>query len=259
MISKVDINLIYELSKKDIKERYMSSALGLWWALLTPIGTLAVFTFVFGEIFQAKWNGSGDLVEFGIRLYAGLIVFWFFAEVLTRAPSLIYSNPNFVKKVVFKLEILSLSAVMSAFFTFVVNWAVLIVAAWWLRGQMGIEVLWGLVLMVCCIPIALGLSWMLAAVGAYLRDISAIIGVAINALMFLSPVFYPIDAVPKEARWLFDLNPLSFIIEGMRSTTIEGKQLVAMDILVYAAGGFFCTWVGYRIFIALRKGFADVV
>lgn len=259
MINKIDINLIYELGKKDIKERYMSSALGLWWAVLTPIGTLAIFTFVFGEIFQAKWNGSGDLVEFGVRLYAGLIVFWFFAEVLTRAPSLIYSNPNYVKKVVFKLEILPISAVMSAFFTFVVNWVVLVFAAWWLRGQIGIEILWGVVLMISCIPVALGLSWILAALGAYLRDISAIIGVAMNALMFLSPVFYPIDSAPKGVRWVFDLNPLSFIIESMRESMINGEHLVVMDVVIYAMSGAVCAWVGYRVFMSLRKGFADVV
>lgn len=121
--------LLKELSKREVFLRYRGSLLGIWWALLTPMAMLLVFTFVFGEIFQAKWDGGGNIAEFSVKLYAGLVVFWFFNEIITKAPGLIVSQPNYVTKVIFPLEILPVATVIGSLFHLLINLIILLAAS----------------------------------------------------------------------------------------------------------------------------------
>jgi lipopolysaccharide transport system permease protein len=186
-------------------------------------------------------------------------VFWFFAEVVSKAPSLVSSQPNLVKKVVFPLEILSFVSVFSALFHFVVNVSILCLAVLLYKGSLEWSV-FGLVFLVLpFLPMLLGLSWILSALGVYVRDIVGVIGVVMNMMMFLSPVFYPLEAVPQKLRWVFELNPVTSVIEWVRGSVMLGVLPELSSFLIYSFVSVGVLYVGYRVFFGLKGGFADVL
>jgi lipopolysaccharide transport system permease protein len=251
--------LMLELARKDIKGRYKGSMLGIWWAALTPMAMLFVFTFVFGEIFRAKWHTGGGMVEYGLNLYAGLIVFWFFAEVIGRSPTFVSSQPNFVTKVVFPLEILPLAPILSALFHLGINFIILCAGAWLFKGFLPLSIVALPFVILSTLPLLAGIGWTLSAVGVYVRDIASVIGVLMNMLMFLSPVFYPLEAVPQGFRVFFELNPMSFVIESVRNGVMNGAWVSVGGLALYSCVSLVVGALGYRCFQALRDGFADVL
>jgi lipopolysaccharide transport system permease protein len=253
-------SLILALIKREVIGRYRGSFLGIFWSFFNPLFMLAVFTFVFSVVFKARWGGGSDSkTEFALVLFAGLIVFNLFAECINRAPGLILANVNYVKKVVFPLEILPWVVLGSAMFHSVISLCV------WLTSYailFGLPHVTALLLPLVFMPLALlvvGLSWMLASLGVYLRDVSQLVGILTTVLMFLSPIFYPVSALPEAYRSYLLLNPLMPAIEQTRNVLFWGKiPSVAM------LGGYFVAatciaWLGFAWFQKTRKGFADVL
>lgn len=253
--------LIKELSIREIYSRYKGSMLGIFWAVLTPLAMLLVFSFIFGEIFRAKWPGSEmtSKVDFAINLYIGLSVFWFFADVLGRAPALIVSVPNFVKKVIFPLEILPIVSLLSGLFHLCINIVIIMVALLVTKGELHLSVLLLPLVIAVTFPLLVGVGLLFGSLGVYARDISAVIGVAINMLMFLSPVFYPLSAIPQNLQWLFELNPITLIIESCRGAFMYGSFPEWEKLALYLASSLVVWYLGYRVFKATRGGFADVI
>ncbi|ABI58434.1 MULTISPECIES: ABC transporter permease [Nitrosomonas] len=253
-------SLVHASAKREVLGRYRGSALGLLWSFFNPIFMLAVYTFVFSVVFKARWNtGSDSKTEFALVLFAGLIVFNLFAECINRAPGLILSNVNYVKKVVFPLEILPFVALLSALYHAVISLIVWLVAYLVLFGVPHATLLFlPLVILPFCLFI-MGLSWALASLGVFLRDVSQFIGVLTTVLMFLSPIFYPATALPENYRhWLY-LNPLTPVVEMVRDVLYWGKiPEFAMLGLYWLATGFIA-WLGFAWFQKTRKGFADVL
>lgn len=252
--------LIFELTKREIATKYRGSILGVAWSLLNPMIMLGVFTFIFAGVFQAKWHGGGDTTTFALNLFAGLIVFWFFADALGRAPALIYSQPNFVKKVVFPLEVLPIVSSLSALIHFLINFVILCFATFILKGDLYLTLL--LVLVFMCIgvlPLIIGLSLALSSFGVYIRDISSIIGSFLSILMFLSPIFYPLEATPQSISFLMELNPLSYPIDFVRKSVLNGEIPSLYNFIVYEIASLFVLSLGVRLFRSLRGGFADLV
>ncbi|PXV84256.1 ABC transporter permease [Nitrosomonas eutropha] len=253
-------SLVHASAKREVLGRYRGSALGLLWSFFNPIFMLAVYTFVFRVVFKARWNtGSDSKTEFALVLFAGLIVFNLFAECINRAPGLILSNVNYVKKVVFPLEILPFVALLSALYHAVISLIVWLVAYLVLFGVPHATLLFlPLVILPFCLFI-MGLSWALASLGVFLRDVSQFIGVLTTVLMFLSPIFYPATALPENYRhWLY-LNPLTPVVEMVRDVLYWGKiPEFAMLGLYWLATGFIA-WLGFAWFQKTRKGFADVL
>ena len=194
-------SLIMASAKRDVLGRYRGSVMGLTWSFFNPLFMLSVYTFVFSVVFKARWGGGSDSkTEFALILFSGLIVFNLFAECINRAPSLVLGNPNYVKKVVYPLEILPVVALLSALFHVLVSLLVWLLAYAIFFGAPHATVLyWPLVIMPFCLLI-LGLSWALAALGVFLRDVSQFITVITTVMMFLSPIFYPVTAVPENYR-----------------------------------------------------------
>ena len=192
-------------------------------------------------------------------LFVGLIVHGFFSEVINRSPNLILSNVNYVKKVVFPLEVLSVVALLSALFHALVNTVVLLIAF----VLIGKSLVWTLVffplVFLPIVMLALGLSWALAALGVFVRDVGQTVGIVTMLLMFLAPVVYPISAVPEHLRPLLMLNPLTFIIEQSRDALIWGKPPEWAALLLFFAVSSFVAWLGFVWFQKTRKGFADVI
>jgi lipopolysaccharide transport system permease protein len=261
MFTKIKyFNLIKELVKRDIFLRYKGSIFGIWWTLIMPLTMLAIFTFVFGTIFQARWHGGAEnIAEFALKLYAGLIIFWFFNEIMNKAPTIIASQPNFVKKVIFPLEILPIVSVLSALFHLAINVVILYLVALAVYSKIYLTFLMVPFIAATTIPMLLGVGWMLAALGVYIKDIANIIGIFMSMLMFLSPIFYPIDAIDKSIRWVFYFNPVTLPIEWTRASVCDGL-LPQWDLFaIYTIVSFITFFIGFYFFKAMRKGFADVL
>jgi lipopolysaccharide transport system permease protein len=252
--------LIYSLTQREIAARYKGSSLGLIWSFLNPLVLLVVYTFVFSVVFKARWNAQSDSkTEFALLLFAGLFSFGIFAEVLTKAPTLVTANANYVKKIVFPLEILSITSVASALFSAFVSAIVWLLAYVVLFGAPKLTLLLLPIMLLPLCFFALGTSWFLSSFGAYVRDIGQFISVLSTILMFISPIFYPISSIPPEFRLIMELNPLTQPIENVRLVMYWGVQ---PDWAVYSwllFKSIVFSWFGFVWFQKTPKGFADVL
>lgn len=248
------------LVRREVVGRYRGSVMGIAWSFFNPLLMLAIYTVVFSSVFKARWGaGEDSKVDFAILLFVGMIVHGLFAECVNRAPSLILSNVNFVKKVVFPLEILPWVAFGSALFHATISVLVLVLAQLAFRQQVPWTVVFFPFVLIPLVLTTMGMSWFLAALGMYIRDIGQMVGVFTTALLFLSPVLYPTSAVPPSFRRLIELNPLTFIIEEGRNTLIFGRVPDLGQWVVMMVASLAIAWAGFAWFQKARKGFADVV
>ena len=248
------------LIRRDVLGRYRGSLLGILWSFFNPILMLAVYTFVFSNVFKTKWTGGGDSTgEFALTLFAGLLVFNFFSECMNRAPGVVLYNANYVKKVVFPLEILPVVATGSALFHALISTAVWLIFYMILSGVPKVTVLLFPIVLLPLILLVLGVSWLLASLGVYLRDVAQVIGILTTALMFLSPLFYPLSSMPQSYQTWFRLNPLTSAIEQTRDVLVLGRVPDITNIAEHVLIGALLTWIGFAWFQKTRKGFADVL
>jgi len=252
--------LIRAATRREVLARYRGSALGLLWSFCTPLLMLTVYTFVFGEIFKARWSpDSTSRSEFALVLFVGLIVFNVFSECINRAPTAIIANPNYVKKILFPLEILPFVSLCSAMYHAMVSVGVWLLVYGLLFGAPHVTVLYlPLILGPLCLFI-LGLSWALASLGVFLRDVSQFIGSFTMAVMFLSPVFYPSSVLPAGWRLALQLNPLTPVIEQAREVLYWGRSPDSQVIVLAWLSTSVVAWLGFAMFQKSRKGFADVL
>ncbi|MCJ8499399.1 ABC transporter permease [Desulfatitalea alkaliphila] len=253
--------LILRMIRREVIGRYRGSILGLAWSFFHPLLMLAVYTFVFSVVFKARWGVGTEesRLQFALVLFAGLIIYNLFAETANRAPYLILQNVNFVKKVLFPLEILPVVAIGTALFQGLVSLIVLLLAVLLVNGAVSwTAVLCPLVLLPIVVA-TLGFAWVLASLGVYLRDVGQIIGIVTTIMLFVSPIFYPVSALPEAFRpWLL-LNPLTFVIEQARAVLIWGELPHWRGLLLYSAVAVAAAWAGFAWFQKTRKGFADVL
>ena len=241
--------------------RYRGSSLGLLWSLVTPLFMLTVFTFVFGSVFRVKWGPTTDLPksELALLLFSGLVVFNLFAESVLQAPTSVSRNANYVKKIVFPLELLPLVYISAALFHGCISFLVLLIGRWIIMGNIPAT---ALLLPIVLFPLILattGVCLFLGAVGVFLRDVGQTVGLMMTALMFLSPIFYPLSALPVAAARIIGLNPLSRPIEDVRSVLLLGTGPDWVSFFVSLALSAILAWVGFLTFEKTRKGFADVI
>lgn len=262
LVSSIFIHrrLIRALAVREIAGRYRGSLLGFAWSIAQPVFMLAIYAFVFSEVFKARWpGGTGSRTEFALVLFAGLLVFNMFAEVFNRAPQLILSNANYVKRVVFPLEILPVVSVITALFNLLVSLVV------WLAFYViaaGVPHATTLLFPIVLLPMILfltGISWFFAALGVFLRDIAQITTIVTTAIMFLTPIFFPVDAVPERFRSFINLNPLAPIVRQVREVLIWNMGLDVTSFGVSMLVGLLVFFAGFAFFQKVRKGFADVI
>lgn len=253
--------LIAQMTKREVVGRYKGSVMGLAWSFFNPVFMLAVYTFVFSVIFKSRWGVGGEesKTQFAVVLFVGMIVHGLFAEVLNRAPSLILSNVNYVKKVVFPLDTLPVIAMGVALFHSFISLGVLLAAFVLFNGYLHWTAIFTPFVLLPLVILTLGLAWMLASLGVFLRDVGQTIGIITTVMMFLSPVFYPVTNLPEEFRpWLM-ANPLTFIIEQAREVLIWGRLPDWSGLGIYTIAATVVAWLGYAWFQKTRKGFADVL
>jgi lipopolysaccharide transport system permease protein len=253
-------HLIVQLTKRDVLGRYRGSMMGLAWSFFNPLIMLTVYTFVFSVVFKARWSVAGeDKVNFAIILFVGLIAYGLFADCINRAPGLILSNSNYVKKVVFPLEILPSVALGSALFHASVSFVVLLIAQLLINQRLPWTVVLFPIVLLPLLLTTLGFAWILSALGVYVRDMGQITIIFTTVLMFLSPLFYPLSALPKQYQVWLAFNPLTFIIEQGRNVLIFGKTPDWMLWALALAGSLLVCAAGFWWFQKTRKGFADVL
>jgi lipopolysaccharide transport system permease protein len=253
--------LLWELVKRDFIGRYKGSALGVVWSLFNPLLMLAIYTFVFSVALKARWgeNVGNGKVAFAIVLFSGIVVHTFFAECLNRAPSLIVSHANYVKKVVFPLEVLPWMALLSALLHFLVSFTVLLVFCLIDGVAIRPSILLVPVALLPLVLMIIGLTWVLASLGVYLRDLSQIMGVFTSIALFLAPIFYPIESLPAAYQALLKWNPISLPVIQIRNLLLWAKPFEWGAWSVSLAVGVTICVVGYWWFQKSRRGFADVV
>ena len=252
--------LIAQLTRREVLSRYRGSVLGLAWSFFNPLLMLVVYTFVFSVVFKARWGlGEESKADFAIVLFVGMIVHGLFAECVNRAPGLILANANYVKKVVFPLEILPWVAAGSALFHSAVSIVVLLMAQVVFQQALAWTIVFLPVVLLPLLLATMGIAWFLSSIGVYVRDVGQTIGIFTLVLLFLSPVFYPVDALPEDYRILLLLNPLTFVIEDARRVLIWGQAPNWTALMIYASASLVVAWLGFWWFQRTRRGFADVV
>lgn len=253
--------LIKQMTYREIIGRYKGSVMGLAWSFFNPLLMLTVYTFVFSVVFKAKWDSDldGGKGEFAVILFAGMIVFNIFAECFARSPTLMMANANYVKKIVFPLEILPWIVLGNVIFHAAISLVVLLIVEYFVLGYIPWTVFMLPIILGPFIIGLAGLSWFLAALGVYLRDLNQIVGVLTTVLMFTSPLFFPLSALPESMQpWLM-LNPLAYFIEEARAVIIFSQYPSWSNLFIAYVVSFLIASIGFSWFQKTRKGFADVL
>lgn len=257
-----NFELIVQMVKREVVGRYRGSMIGLAWSFFNPLLMLAIYTFVFSVIFQARWAGIGEQqsrTDFAIIFFAGLIIYGLVAECINRAPTIVVSNVNYVKKVVFPLEILPLVACGSALFHTLISVLVLLLAQLLFAQQLPWTALLFPVVLVPLLLGVAGMSWLLSAFGVFVRDIGQVTAMLTTMLLFLSPIFFPASAMPAELRIWLMMNPLVYFLDEARNTLVYGVAPDPLNWLIATCIGVLVAWIGFAVFQRSRRAFADVL
>lgn len=252
--------LIGRLAGREIAARWRGSILGPLWAVAVPLLLLSVYTFVFATVLKTRWPmPEGVSAPFSLILFSGLVVFQLFAETVNASPSLIRGNPVFVKQVVFPLEILPAVSLVVALFNAGVSALVLAAGYLLLHGIPPASAAW-IPLVVLPVPfLTLGLAWLLASIGTFLRDAVQAAAILTTVTMFLSPIFYSLESVPELYRKLLWANPLTPVFVQLRGALFlgHGPDWIALGVCLLVSVAVF--HAGFRFFRASQHAFADVV
>ena len=252
-------SLLMQFTARDFTSRYKGTHFGLLWSVLLPIFMVAMYTFVFGFIFKSRWGaGNESKVLFGTALFAGLIPFNFFCEVLTSSATLIHSNSNLVKRVVFPLEVLPVSRTLSSLGHALISLVLLLCLSAY-QGLLSPNWLYIPLLFIPFIAFCLGLSFFMAALSVFVRDVSHVLGTFVSLCLFLSPIFYSLDAVPNSLKPIMQFNPLAIMAEQTRRCAVFGLPLEPFSLIVLWVFGIAMLTLGAAWFKRLKPSFADVM
>lgn len=246
---------------REVVGRYRGSALGLLWSLVNPLVLLLVYTFLFGVVFEGRWpyHESNGLAEYALIIFCGISAYNIFSEAVGRAPGLILGVPNYVKKVVFPLEILPVSSLGSALFHGGVSLGLVVLGNLLMTGRLA----WTLPLLpLVALPLvflALGVGWLLASLGVFVRDIGYTVALVIQVLFFATPIFYPIEEIPAPFNAAIRLNPMAPIVENFRRVILWGELPSWRGLALWTGLTFVVMVLGYAFFMKTKKAFADVL
>lgn len=251
--------LFRQLLGRELASRYKTTALGVIWLLLQPLLMLGVYTLVFSGIFKTRWAGSTTTADFALVLFAGLIIFNFLSEVLVSAPMLIVGQPNYVKKVVFPVEILPVVRVAAALVTALVSLGILLVAQAFMGQMPSPSAILAPLVLLEMVPMLLAVAWAISALGVYLRDIAQFVGIVSSILLFLSPIFFPPTSIPQSMHVLIDFNPLVTPMEQLRAVTVQHSLPNFVALAKHFAVSVLLAGFSFQLFRRLSRGFADVL
>ncbi|MGX5668987.1 ABC transporter permease [Rhizobium daejeonense] len=255
--------LILRLARRETEARFRGSLLGIVWVAIVPVTMLLVYSLVFGSILKSSWRApQGDEVSqfsFPMLLFIGLTLFGILAETINRSPSLIMENPSYVKKVSFPLEILPVVALLSTLINAGISFLIFMMFYLFLYGLPPYTIIYLPFVVLPFVILCLGISYFLASLGVFLRDLKHITGPLTTAMLFLSPVFYSAQTITEPYRHLLYLNPITPFVNQARDVIFWGTPpgvgewaaTLAVSLLAYLLGA---TW-----FSRTHKAFADVI
>ena len=252
------VELVSVLTRQQLRTRFKGSVFGGSWMVLNPLLTIVLLSFVFGELLQVRW-GADATIDYPLALFGGLIVHFFISDCVTRGPTLVTANPQYVHKIVFPLPLLAVVTVLDVAVVFVVA-LILFLAVAWVSGYPP-QLVW-LWLPVAVLPLAfygLGIGWLMSAVGVFVKDLTQISGQISTGLLLLSPILYPIAVVPESVRGFYYLNPSTAIVDNLRLIVFGADAPAFGAIAVPLVAAVVFAALGFALFAKLQNGFADVV
>lgn len=247
------------LAKRELVARYRGSALGLIWAILTPVVMIGIFTLIFAGIFKAKFGASGSQWDYALYLFCGLLPWNAFQESLQSSASTIVTHANLVKRVVFPLETLPVSLSLAAIGNQMFGTLVLVLAILLLRHEFHATILFLPVLVIPQLLATLGAAWLLASMGVFVRDIVQGVGLVLMAWFYLTPIIYPESLVPERYRSVINLNPFTALVRNYRRILLENSVPDWKGLAYFLAFAALSFVIGYWWFARTRKNFADVI
>jgi lipopolysaccharide transport system permease protein len=251
--------LIRRLAARELQARYRGSILGIAWAVIVPLGMALIYTFVFGSIFKVRWSGiAGSTENMTAFFLAGLVAHQLLSEGVARAPSLVLENKNYVTRVVFPLEILSVVTVAVALVGAAIGLVLLLCLMALTSGIPPATALLSPLVLLGMVPMLLGLIWILSAIGVFVRDLGQIVPVVLSVLFFLAPVIYPRSSVPEPLGTLVLFNPVTIPIETLRAL-VFGHPFPWELASIYLVISLIVCCTGFALFLRLRRAFADVL
>jgi len=256
-------SLLWQMTKRSVLQRYKGSTLGLLWSFVQPLMMLCVYTFVFSVVFKARWGtdvaGAEGKGAFAVIMFCGMTLFNLFSEAVNMSCGCVVGNQNLVKKVIFPLEILPLVQVLTSFILGVAWFILLFLGAYFILNFAGWTMLLIPVVMLPLFVFTLGISYLVASLGVFVRDTSYVIGVILQILFFATPIFYPVSAIPENLRWVLEVNPLTIFIEQARRVFLYGQLPDWHFLGVSALVSVIVLQLGFYFFIRTKRGFADVL
>ncbi len=252
-------DLIFTLARRELLSRYKGSMLGIVWALVTPIVMIGIFTFIFAGIFGARFSGNSSHWDYALYLFCGLLPWTMFQETAQQSATTILSRANLVKRVIFPLETLPIAQALAALGHQLFGTVALLIAVVIVRQELHATVLWLPLLVIPQFLLVLGLAWLIASLGVFVRDITQGISLVLTAWMFLTPIVYPASMVPERYRWLIEINPFTALVGSYRRVLIDGAPPEWSGLAYFLAWALISFIFGYWWFARTRKNFADVI
>jgi lipopolysaccharide transport system permease protein len=251
--------LIFSLARRELAARYKGSALGIIWALVTPVVMIAIFTFIFAGIFGARFGTSTSHWDYALYLFCGLLPWNMFQETVQQSANTIVTHANLVKRVVFPLETLPVAQAFSSLGHQMFGTFALLIAAIVIQREVHITLLWLPVLLIPQLLFTLGAAWLIASLGVFLRDIAQGILLLLMAWMYLTPIVYPESLVPDRFRQFVVLNPFTALVRNYRRILLDGHMPDWPGLAYFIICSVVCFILGYWWFARTRKNFADVI
>ncbi|MDD5226636.1 MAG: ABC transporter permease [Candidatus Omnitrophica bacterium] len=254
-------DLLKQLVRRNIEIRYKGTIMGLVWMVVTPLVMLAVYTFVFGVVFKARWGADfgNSKAAFALIMFCGMTVFNIFAESVNGSVGIVTGNPNYVKKVVFPLELLPVSSVLSACFFGLIWIGILLLGIALFFHKFCLATVCLPLIFIPLVLFSCGIAWLVASLGVFLRDLSHVIGILLQVLYFMTPIFYSVEMVPEKLRPILLLNPLTVIVQSARHVLMfdQWPNWWSLGIVTLLSMAVF--QLGYFWFMKTKRGFADVL
>jgi lipopolysaccharide transport system permease protein len=245
--------------RRDIQGRYVTSVLGLSWAIVQPVVLLLLYTFVFSTVLKIRFGTNGTTAGFAVYLFCGMLPWLAFAEGLSRSASVVLEQTPLIKKVVFPSEILPAYVVISALAMEFVGLVVLLAGVGLFYRGLG----WPLLLLPLVIVLqflfTMGLGWLLASLNVFLRDVGQLLGLALTFWMFVTPIFYPAELMPARFGWVLDVNPMFYVIQAYRDVVLEQRLPALGDVGALAGIALAAFIAGYWFFCRSKHAFVDVL
>lgn len=254
-------DLFVQSLTREIVQKYRGSYLGILWNFILPLVMLTVYSFIFGVIFKARWDQqvTDSKAEFALILFVGITLYNVFSETVGASPTLIITNVNYVKKVIYPLEILSMTSIGNSLVQLLFNLVIILLGKAIIIRHFDFMILFFPLVLLPLLLLVLGISWILSGIGVFIRDMRQAATIIILIFGYITPVFYPISSVPESFRWVMYLNPMTAIVNNARRVLIYGEFPDWLSLLITFFISYLIMLIGLMFFRKVKSNFSDAI